>query len=155
MIRKWLSCATICALVALSWAESDERVVPVPSIYGAAGNSRTLSAKTLGAGAMSVAVSFEGTTSSDVFGAAGVALRNRAGGQDTLLGSAEVGDFYAASYRFAFAFGVTDWLDLGFNLPFHQDYVSFKNAPDSHKAELERGKASAMGDLELWGKFQY
>ena len=155
MVRKWLSGALLCALVALSWAETDEHAVPVPSIYGAAGNVRTLSAKTLGSGAMSVAVSFEGSTSSDVFGAGGVSLKNRANGQDTVLGSAAVNDFWAASYRFVFGFGVTDWLDLGFSLPFHQDYVSFKNVPESHRAELERGKASAMGDLELWGKFQY
>ena len=75
MVRKWLSGALLCALVAFSWAETDEHAVPVPSIYGAAGNVRTLSAKTLGSGAMSVAVSFEGSTSSDVFGAGGVSLK--------------------------------------------------------------------------------
>ncbi|MBP5350808.1 MAG: OmpA family protein [Fibrobacterales bacterium] len=152
MARKKVFGALVCALCALAQsADFEAPLVPVPSIYGAAGNSRTLSAKTLGAGAMSAAVSVEGTSSSEAFGTGRVGFWR---------GADKIGDFgldgyYSASYRLMLGFGVTEWLDLGANVPFHQDYITVKSHPASHRSEVNRGRNTSLGDFELWGKIQY
>lgn len=138
-------------LFALGMNDYDEPY-SVPSVYGAAGNVRTLSAKTLGNGRMAIAISGIATPNAGQFGSDFLFLQNSAGDS---LGVARIDNAFQMALRGLISVGFSDYFDLGVNVPYHIDNVPVLTIRPEWAKELERAKTSGIGDVEVWGKLQY
>ena len=134
------------------WAEVEVPQIQTPTVYGSTGAIRTISAKTLGGGKMSFAISVDAENSTDAFGTGAITFIRADGTVEKTIG---LDSYYAATYRAMLSFGLSEWFDLGVNVPLHHDNITVKDYPRASKPEIQRGVDVALGDIEVWGKLQY
>lgn len=72
------------------------------------------------------------------------------GQEATSVNVREVIDF---TFRPFIAVGLTNYFDLGIALPVHVDRITSEDADTQH--DLNNISGAGVGDLEIWGKFQY
>ena len=129
------------------------------TLLGLEGTHRTFSAKTLGAGKLSIGITGNGSYDNDrledgsVVGydvdydyENGVAV-------DSARGTTYIDEIFDLTARLYVSMGLTNYFDLSVSLPIYSDWIS-GTAVDMN-SDLENANSMGIGDVEIAGKLQY